>query len=107
MSITIINRLTFFPMSYDMRMKPYDQQYYETLFDAVMACVDEYKGIIKLDCDDYEAWGFESMSYETSQARNISGVKMVKSGKYRECGLQVNVYRMPSGRYEVSGYVTG
>jgi hypothetical protein len=90
-----------------MKNKSYDQVYHETLYDAVMACIDEYEGIIKLDYDDYEAWGFESMSYETSQARNISGVKLVKPCKDRKCGLQVNVYRMPSGRYEVSGYVTG
>lgn len=87
-------------------MKPYDQVYYETLFDAVMACVESYKGIIKLDSEYYEDWGFECMNYESSQSRTIPGIKLVKPHKDKNCSLQVNIYRMPSGRYEVTGYVT-
>lgn len=86
--------------------KRYDQTYYETLYAAVMACVEEYKGIIQLYSDNYEDFGFQAMSYETSQSQTIPGVKMVYPHKSRVCGLKVCIYRMPSGRYEVTGYVT-
>ena len=86
--------------------KPYDQVYYETLFDAVYACVEEYKGIIKLDSEYYEDWGFDAMNYETAQTRIVPGIKLVKTSKGKSCGLHISVYRMPSGRYEVTGYVT-
>jgi hypothetical protein len=86
-------------------MKSYDQVYHETLWNAVVAAVEEYDGIIKLDEPHWEKWGFEPMSYETSQSKTIAGMKMIGRGKGKACGLVVNLYRMPSGRYEVSAYV--
>jgi hypothetical protein len=86
-------------------MKSYDQVYHETLWNAVYAAVQEYDGIIKLDDPNWETWGFEAMSYETSQSKTIPGMKMIGRGKGKGCGLVVNLYRMPSGRYEVSAYV--
>ncbi len=87
-------------------MKSYDQVYHETLWNAVMAAVENYDGIIKLDDPHWENWGFESMSYETSQSRTLAGVKQVGYRKGKACGLVINLYRMPSGRYEVSAYVS-
>jgi hypothetical protein len=86
-------------------MKRYNEVYHETLWNAVMAAVEEYDGIIKLDEPHWEKWGFEPMSYETSQSKTISGMKQIGYRKGKPCGLVINLYRMPSGRYEVSAYV--
>ena len=106
MGYWIIKVLTYEIVCYAVGMKQYDHVYHETLWNAVFAAVEEYDGIIKLDDPKWENWGFEAMSYETSQSKTIPGMKMIGYRKGKPCGLVINLYRMPSGRYEVSAYVS-
>jgi hypothetical protein len=76
--------------------------YHETLYNAVMAGLEENKAKFSPQTTLWEDYGFQPMSYETSQTKMIQGI----NSKGKECALHVTIYRMPSGRYEVTAYPT-
>jgi len=83
--------------------------YYETLANAVLAGLSHKlpKGI-KLDShQDDISW--EPMSYETDQKKSYNLVSHTigenMGVKDQRKQLNVTIYRMPSGRYEVNSYV--
>ena len=79
--------------------------YYETLSQAVDAALShKLPNFHELDDSIEVTW--EPMCYETSQTRHypirkLEGVTCKPVNK----GLHVSMYRMPSGRYEVTAYV--
>lgn len=76
--------------------------YYECLGEAVDAALHLCpEGFVVDDEDLAQTW--EGMGYETSQSKSYT-LKSLTHGK-RNRFLQVNVYRMPSGRYELTAYV--
>jgi len=81
--------------------------YYETLSSAVDGALNENVKTFTANENWRDGVDFEPMSYETYQSKHIPGVlaKGRKIGK--PTSLYVTIYRMPSGRYEVTAYTTG
>lgn len=79
--------------------------YYETLSHAVQAALQhKMPKWHEIDLSSEVTW--EPMSYETSQTRHYPVNKLDGAGcKPVNKGLHVSIYRMPSGRYEVTAYV--
>jgi hypothetical protein len=83
--------------------------YHETLANAVLAgLATKLPKNVKLVAPDDISW--EPMSYETSQSKFYPLEKMELGGemgrKPMNRGLFISVYRMPSGRYETTAYLT-
>lgn len=84
--------------------------YYETLHEAVTAglALKLPKGV-KLDVDPVDVT-WEAMSYETSQFRKYPVARMTIGEDMGRVPLKrcifVSIYRMPSGRYETTSYLT-
>jgi len=83
--------------------------YHETLANAVLAgLATKLPKNVKLVAPDDISW--EPMSYETSQSKFYPLEKMELGGemgrKPMNRGLYISVYRMPSGRYETTAYLT-
>lgn len=91
------------------------EAYFETLHAGVRAWFEYYLAVAEqkglkpyaadnfpfTDTDYYEQW--EPMSYETSQQHDCH-LYVKKTGKLKT-RLRISVYRMPSGRYEVTAYI--
>lgn len=103
--------------------KPAADHYFSTLYSGVEAWFRHLEAKLKLK--GYELWHYEdnhpidfdetfsdtwaAMRYETNQSDSYRFVKQgsTKSGNPRlyEKFLHIDVYRMPSGNYEVTAYV--
>lgn len=92
------------------KLQPPSQAYFETLHEGVRAwfehllAVADRKGFSEQvkpfeDDDFYQLW--HPMDYETQQ-KQVWAVRNA-SGKCRM--IYISVYRMPSGRYEVTAYL--
>ena len=75
--------------------------YHETLWAAVQASTDAIPSHHAIEIEGLRN-AFEPMSYETSQSRTIPLSSDLKRG--RKSVLHVTIYRMQSGRYEVTAY---
>jgi hypothetical protein len=81
--------------------------YYETLGAAVVAGLSiKLPKWHVLEEKDIEAVTWEAMSYETSQTKRYP-LQILKGFECKEAKkvLSVSIYRMPSGRYELTAYV--
>jgi len=103
--------------------RPEADHYFETLYSGVSAWFNHLAA--RLKSQGYELWDWtdqhpidfdstfsdhwSSMNYETDQSESYRFVKQgsTKGGKTRlyEKFIHIDVYRMPSGRYEVTAYV--
>jgi len=75
--------------------------YHETLWHAVQAATDSIPSHHAIEIEGLRN-AFDPMSYETSQSRAIPLSSDLKRG--RKSVLRVTIYRMQSGRYEVTAY---
>lgn len=75
--------------------------YHETLWNAVQAATEAIPNHHAIEIEGLRN-AFEPMSYETSQSRIIPLSTDLK--RNRKSVLHVTIYRMASGRYEVTAY---
>ena len=75
--------------------------YYETLWAAIKASTDAIPHGHAINHSELRD-AFEPMSYETSQTRNIPLETLVS--RNRRSVLHISIYRMHSGRYELTAY---
>ena len=75
--------------------------YHETLWAAVQASTEVIPRHHAIEVEGLRN-AFEPMSYETSQSRIIPLSSDLRKGK--KSVLHVTIYRMASGRYEVTAY---
>lgn len=87
--------------------------YYETLSQSLDA-VRDYATKLGYELDEdviFSKFGTGGISYETYKSANIPLLKngepiLNKSGKEMNRAIHVSIYRMPSGKYELTMYKT-
>ena len=80
--------------------KIYPESYYETMGEAIDAAKLYAESCGYVVIEDNFNWGH--IGYEQYQHRSYS---LMKGEKESKKGLQVTLYRMPSGRYELTCYI--
>jgi hypothetical protein len=94
-------------------MEKENDTYFETLSQAIDAVRDKATkmGYEANDDDIFTHFGTGGISYEKTKSANIGLLKngepiMDKRGKEMNRSLSVSIYRMPSGKYELTMYKT-
>jgi hypothetical protein len=76
--------------------------YHDTLLEALSAAI-KYANDKGFDVIENDVM-WNGMPYETYQTRLYKLINLAKNTLYKKC-LNISLYRMPSGRYELTTYI--